>query len=89
MGFVHWFWSHFWLEEEALLKSMSYGVFVGIYFLCSGCNTLCWRVENKKAPWIGAFIGIYRAVPDSLKYIFGGAERITETNRYMVDKVEF
>jgi len=36
MGFVHWLWSNSWLGEEALLKSMSYGVFAHIYFLCSG-----------------------------------------------------
>ena len=23
----------------------------------SACNTPCWTVENKKAPWIGAFRG--------------------------------
>ena len=40
----------------------------------SVCNTSRWTLENKKAPWIGAFRGVFRTVLDSLKRIFGGVD---------------
>jgi hypothetical protein len=31
-------------------------------------------MKNKKAPWIGAFRGLWWSVSDYLKPVFGGAE---------------
>ena len=40
----------------------------------SACNSARWTVENKKAPWIGAFRGFIGTVLDGLKRNPGGVD---------------